>query len=203
MRATLPDGTVLQRSRNAALIAAILWPGMAARASAHLHPLAIAAGLGQAAEWPLPWRLSLDLLADPGVRWRVALALMAAGGGVASAVIGLCWRRGRLVLLLVCAGLLAAAAPTVRLLLVPAYPTSFFRSPTAFAAASILRGQAVFATHCATCHGAGARGDGPMAGQLPVRPADLTAAHIASHSDGDLFWWIGNGIKTDDGTQAM
>ena len=31
-----------------------------------------------------------------------------------------------------------------------------------------------FATYCATCHGAGARGDGEMAASLPHRPADLT-----------------------------
>jgi len=28
-----------------------------------------------------------------------------------------------------------------------------------------------------------------------VRPADLTAEHIYSHSDGDLFWWLTHGIS--------
>jgi len=27
-----------------------------------------------------------------------------------------------------------------------------------------------------------------------VKPSDLTADHIYSHSDGDLFWWISHGI---------
>jgi mono/diheme cytochrome c family protein len=31
-----------------------------------------------------------------------------------------------------------------------------------------------FATYCASCHGAGGKGDGPMAGELASRPADLT-----------------------------
>ena len=35
-------------------------------------------------------------------------------------------------------------------------------------------GRALFQTHCATCHGVGARGDGPMANMLLVRPPDLT-----------------------------
>lgn len=36
-------------------------------------------------------------------------------------------------------------------------------------------GQRLFVDHCATCHGTGAEGDGPMAAVLSVRPADLTA----------------------------
>jgi hypothetical protein len=29
---------------------------------------------------------------------------------------------------------------------------------------------------------------------LAVPPADLTADHIYSHLDGDMFWWIGHGV---------
>jgi mono/diheme cytochrome c family protein len=35
-------------------------------------------------------------------------------------------------------------------------------------------GAAIFATHCAVCHGAEARGGGPMAPLLSVAPPDLT-----------------------------
>ena len=35
-------------------------------------------------------------------------------------------------------------------------------------------GQALFAQHCATCHGADATGAGPMAPSLLVQPKDLT-----------------------------
>jgi mono/diheme cytochrome c family protein len=35
-------------------------------------------------------------------------------------------------------------------------------------------GAALFRTYCATCHGANARGDGPMSGALLRMPADLT-----------------------------
>ena len=37
------------------------------------------------------------------------------------------------------------------------------------------RGQVVFMTHCAVCHGTDATGGGPMAKVLHVPPADLTA----------------------------
>ncbi|MCB1333357.1 MAG: cytochrome c [Roseivivax sp.] len=35
-------------------------------------------------------------------------------------------------------------------------------------------GQALFRTHCATCHGLAATGDGPMASVLVIQPSNLT-----------------------------
>lgn len=35
-------------------------------------------------------------------------------------------------------------------------------------------GRALYMTHCASCHGTSARGDGPAAGSMRVAPADLT-----------------------------
>lgn len=35
-------------------------------------------------------------------------------------------------------------------------------------------GEALFNTYCAACHGADARGDGPVAGVLRIQPPDLT-----------------------------
>ncbi|HME08456.1 MAG TPA: c-type cytochrome [Bryobacteraceae bacterium] len=37
-----------------------------------------------------------------------------------------------------------------------------------------LRGPALYKAHCAVCHGSDARGGGPMAQSLKVRPPDLT-----------------------------
>jgi len=37
-----------------------------------------------------------------------------------------------------------------------------------------IAGHASFMTYCAVCHGVAARGDGPLADQLLVRPPDLT-----------------------------
>jgi mono/diheme cytochrome c family protein len=81
-----------------------------------------------------------------------------------------------------------------RLLTVPAYPTSFYASPTGYTVASAMRGKDLFVEHCAACHGPDGRG----AAELPKdarRPPDLTADHIYAHRDGDIFWWISNGIR--------
>lgn len=47
-------------------------------------------------------------------------------------------------------------------------------SQTATAAQKNERGQKLFMTHCASCHGADAKGNGPAATALKTVPADLT-----------------------------
>ncbi len=42
----------------------------------------------------------------------------------------------------------------------------------------IQRGQAVFAQHCANCHGPAGKGDGPSAAGLPIKPQDLTDGRV-------------------------
>lgn len=42
-------------------------------------------------------------------------------------------------------------------------------------------GAAEFRISCATCHGPGARGDGPMAALMKVKPADLTQLSKNNH----------------------
>ena len=66
-----------------------------------------------------------------------------------------------------------------------------------------MRGASLFPQNCAACHGADGRGDGPLAKSLPVPPADLTAAHLWMHSDGELFWWLAHGIEAPEGGLAM
>jgi mono/diheme cytochrome c family protein len=39
---------------------------------------------------------------------------------------------------------------------------------------AVVSGSAVFRTYCAACHGVDAKGDGPLADGLRVRPPDLT-----------------------------
>src|SRR5687768_9946092 len=43
-------------------------------------------------------------------------------------------------------------------------------------------GAAVFRTYCATCHGTGAKGDGPLSASLRTVPPDLT--RLARRNDG-------------------
>jgi mono/diheme cytochrome c family protein len=89
--------------------------------------------------------------------------------------------------------------PSLSLLTVEAYPTSFQTSPTGFSAASIVRGEAVYAANCVACHGADGAGDGPAAAGLRIKPADLTMPHIWEHSDGEMFWWLTHGIDDPEG----
>jgi copper transport protein len=60
-------------------------------------------------------------------------------------------------------------------------------------AAPLERGRELYQTHCVSCHGVGARGDGPLAPALNPRPVDLTV-HVPQHTDRALYDWIANGI---------
>ncbi len=54
-------------------------------------------------------------------------------------------------------------------------------------------GRQVFLSHCAICHGIGARGDGPAAATLIPRPVNLRV-HVPQHAPGEIFYWISEGI---------
>ncbi len=154
--------------------------------------------------WPFPERFSLAAVnEDPDfLREVVQAGVLLAGAGL---VLTLCVsaRRFRLTACALAAVSVWFELPHLDLLLVTAYPTSFYRSPTGFAAAAIVSGQSVYAAHCVVCHGREGRGDGVAAKTLPVPAADLTAPHLWMHSDGELFWWLAHGILTPGGVQAM
>jgi mono/diheme cytochrome c family protein len=68
------------------------------------------------------------------------------------------------------------------------------RSPVRGDAATIAAGKETYAQNCAVCHGVGGKGDGPSAVALNPKPFDLTV-HARLHAEGELFWWISNGIQ--------
>ena len=133
----------------------------------------------------------------------MVIALVAACASVVLVIAGLIWRKMRWPALLVAAVILAFAVPRLELLFVEAYPTTFYRSPTDFAATAIVHGAKLYEANCVTCHGPEGLGDGPAAKSLPLRPADLTAPHLLAHSEGDLFWFVSNGFDTPEGQPAM
>jgi putative copper export protein/mono/diheme cytochrome c family protein len=153
--------------------------------------------------WPFTRRLSLVALEDPDLRQEVAYAVLMLAAGAGAATLGLIWRRIRRAALGLSVVLIALAVPHLHPLFVEAYPTSFYQSPTGFAAASIVQGAALFAANCTGCHGTQGAGDGPAAASLPIPPADLTAPHLWDHSDGELFWWLSHGMEAPDGGLAM
>jgi len=150
-------------------------------------------GLHDQPVWPFPVRFSTDALDDPQLRNSIVTAFAAIVISGLLAVGALMWRRLRWPGI-ICAALLAGNfAPTLRDLTEPAYPTSFYGSPTGYSAQSIARGQDLFLENCAACHGPQGRGDGPATQSLTTKPADLTAEHIYGHPEGDIFWWITHG----------
>lgn len=150
--------------------------------------------------WPFAWKPSLTTVQeDPEFRREVERALAMLTIAIVLLMAGLLARlRG--IIAIIIAGVLAwLAIPHLDLLIVEAYPTSFYHSPTGFSAAAIDDGADLYVAHCASCHGADGRGDGPAAKGLPVPPADLTAGHLWAHSDGEMFWWLTHGIEAPDG----
>lgn len=144
--------------------------------------------------WPFSYRYGGDALAVPELRVEIVIALAAVTIGLALCLASLAWRRDRTLMILVGLTLIGFYLPSFRILLVAAYPTTFYISPVAYTTESIARGARLYAEHCAACHGAAGRGDGPAAAGLKVPPADLTAAHVLDHSEGDIFWWLSAGI---------
>ena len=153
--------------------------------------------------WPFPWRPSLSVFYEPDLRGEVIGALFAVGVAIMLAIIGAAWRRARWQALVFAVITLAFAVPHLDLLFVVAYPSSYFTSPTEFAATAIVHGAKLYAANCIACHGSEGRGDGPSAKSLPLAPADLTAEHFWAHSDGELFWYISHGFAAPDETVTM
>ncbi len=154
--------------------------------------------------WPFPWRFSLvSVTEDSDFRQEVIISLMLLVGAILLVVAACLRRRRRVIALAVLAGTAIWRGPSLALLTVEAYPTSFQTSPTGFSAASIVRGQVLFGRHCVACHGADGDGNGPLAGGLRLKPADLTMPHVWDHADGTLFWWLTHGIDDPDGGLAM
>src|SRR5215470_1371638 len=149
--------------------------------------------------WPLPFRLAWEAIRDlPGVRVRVSIGGPLAALGLICALIAVIVRRRRWRIMLAGAssavglGLLIALPP----LAVDAYPTTDARPTVTYTAASIVRGRDLYREHCLGCHGAGGRGDGPVAASITPRPADLAGRRIADHTAGDLFWWVSHGVSS-------
>jgi copper transport protein len=74
-------------------------------------------------------------------------------------------------------------------------PATFLNNPILPDAESVSIGEFYYQQHCAVCHGEGGRGDGPAGLALSPRPADFGDGHLNIHPDGDLYFWIQNGIE--------
>ena len=149
----------------------------------------------------LPVQSEASVPSLPGEPWRFGPAgivgLLLVAVGIAGVVLG--WRPGGATLRKEAAGLGSAAIVLGGVLLLQARVETGGEDHTALASpngeAAVVRGAALFAANCVTCHGAAGRGDGPAAAGLNPPPADLTAAHSRTHADVDYAYWIANGIQ--------
>ena len=91
-------------------------------------------------------------------------------------------------------GLLGLIVAIVLLTGLHVEPGRTLANPVERNAESVERGAALFAAHCASCHGETGAGDGPLAGSLPAPPANFTV-HVPFHPDGVLYAWITDGIR--------
>jgi putative copper resistance protein D len=143
--------------------------------------------------WPLPFRLSWAATWgykvptwSPTWWWGVSgLALVAVAAADWFAPFGRAWRRISAPM-----ATIAGFVCLVTSFAVEAYPDTYNDPAEDYTAESIARGQAEFAENCTGCHGAGGEGNGVMAKDLRVPPADLTAPHVGTHTIGDIFHWL-------------
>lgn len=143
--------------------------------------------------WPFSLRFDIGALNGPIDRAAFTFATIGVVGGTALIIAGALLRQWRWRMVLVGLLIVIASVSELERSTVPAFPTSYYRSPTGYAAASIARGQALYGRYCAACHSAEGR-VGNADNNARLMSADLTADHIYAPTDGDLYWWIAHGI---------
>lgn len=67
------------------------------------------------------------------------------------------------------------------------------KNPLPADAKTVAQGKKVAEVNCASCHGAGGKGNGVAAAALNPKPADWTSAKVQAESDGEIFWKISTG----------
>lgn len=70
------------------------------------------------------------------------------------------------------------------------------KNPVANSDAVLAKAKSNFVENCAQCHGETGKGDGPMSGMLPQKPADLSDSKMVGEmTDGQMYWYITKGYK--------
>ncbi|KVD68544.1 c-type cytochrome [Burkholderia ubonensis] len=170
-----------------------------------LHAVGLTADADGQAAWPWTRRIAIETLRiDAGLTRQLAIAFGLVTLAAMLAFIALVSRRHRIVAL--GAALLAAWCapwPSAALWLAPATPTSFQRNPAPFSVASVVHGARLYDRHCATCHGADGRGEGPLAASLAHWPPTFAGTLLARRLDGELAWRVRHGMRDAHGAESM
>lgn len=159
---------------------------------------------GQAA-WPWTHRIALETLRiDAGLTRQLALAGAMTALAVVVACVALASRKRRLPSVIAALAVAWFAPwPPSSLWLATAVPTSFQRDPAPFSVSSVMRGAHLYVQHCAACHGADGRGEGPLAATLTRWPPTFAGALLARRLDGELFWRVRHGTRDEHGASTM
>jgi putative copper export protein/mono/diheme cytochrome c family protein len=167
--------------RLAAFVAVEAGLALVMLALAAAMTLATPARHGEAV-WPLPFRLSLEVLFDgSAARRRAFVGSQLVVLGIVVLTASLVTRRRRApalagALALVLVGTGVGVSPLV----VDAYPTTYRRPPVTYHVASIASGMTVYREHCAGCHG--------------PEGVDLRGARTSRRHAGELFWQVTHGV---------
>ncbi len=73
-------------------------------------------------------------------------------------------------------------------------PARFTNNPILPDTVSVAQGQTLYEEKCLACHGETGKGDGPTAATIYPPPVDFSSGHTETHPDGDLYYWIREGI---------
>ncbi|EEE09581.1 cytochrome c, class I [Burkholderia multivorans CGD2] len=170
-----------------------------------LHAVGLTGDADGQAAWPWARRIALETLRiDAGLTRQLALACAATALAVALGCVAVASRRWRVTAAI---GALALAWctpwPPASLWLAPAVPTSFQRSPVPFSVATVMHGANLYARHCAACHGADGRGEGPLAATLAHWPPTFAGTLLARRLDGELYWHVRHGMRDAHDASSM
>ena len=170
-----------------------------------LHMLGLVDIVAGQPAWPFGVQLATQTLwIDHGLARQFACAVAFGACALVAVLVGALWRRGRGPLwALTAAGALMVPWPPSALVWTTAVPTSFHRSTSHFEADRIARGLMLYSTHCASCHGADGRGEGPAAADLPVWPPTLSAGLLWKRPEGELLWSVLHGMTNAAGLRTM
>ena len=170
-----------------------------------LHAIGLTGDADGQAAWPWTHRIALETLRiDAGLTRQLAFAVAATALAVVLAGIALASRKWRVVSAVAALAVAWFAPwPPSSLWLSPAVPTSFQRDPAPFSVSNVMRGAHLYAQHCAACHGADGRGEGPLAATLPRWPPTFAGALLARRLDGELFWRACATARATNGGSTM
>lgn len=170
-----------------------------------LHAVGLSGDADGQAAWPWAHRIALETLRiDAGLTRQLAFACAATALAVTLGFVALAsrkWRFASSIAALVIAWF--APWPPSTLWLAPAVPTSFQRDPAPFSVSNVIRGAHLYAQHCAACHGADGRGEGPLAATLAHWPPTFAGSLLARRLDGELFWRVRHGTRDEHGAATM